>query len=189
MGEDERVIDLIRVHLARYPEMRIMDLYRLLHQATFGTGHAITGKKEAREWLEFELNHVTPSRTEAPAESVHPDGDIVRLCLRTYAANRGKIKPLLEAYIHSADSVRGDPAVMAARWRLVEKMVQGGELNAEYFPARDVMLFGRVRAHEQWPAVQHSPEYEAVYHPVYRLLTRADAEAVYHKLGVPLQVI
>ncbi len=189
MGEDERVIELIRVHLARYPEMRMMDLYRLLHQATFGPGHRITGKKEAREWLEFQMDHVTPSRTEAAAEAVHPDGEIVRVNLRHYVALGGKSKPLLEAVIHSADWVRGDTAVMAGRWRLVESLAQAGDLNAEYFPVREVLLFGRVRAHEQWPAVQHSPEYEAVYHPVYRLLTRSDAEAVYQKLGVPLQVI
>ena len=33
---EKRVVALIRTHLARYPQMQIADIYKLLHQAAFG---------------------------------------------------------------------------------------------------------------------------------------------------------
>ena len=56
---EERVVALIRTHLARYPQMQLADIYKLLHQAAFGPGHLIASKKAAREWLEHEAGRVS----------------------------------------------------------------------------------------------------------------------------------
>ena len=69
---DDRIVALIRTHLDRYPDAGIQDVYKLLHQATFGPGHAISSKKAAREWLGQESGQVTPTAAEALVESIHP---------------------------------------------------------------------------------------------------------------------
>jgi hypothetical protein len=187
MSED-RVAALIQTHLTRYPESEIADVYKLLHQATFGPGHLIASKKAAFEWLEQESGTVTPVRDALLVESIHPDGAIVRLHLRPYLARQGKLKPLLEALIRSAEQVRGDPETMSCWWRLFETLCQAGAPYAGCFDRREVMLYGRINAREHWPAVHHSPTYYDAYHPVYRVLTQSEAETLCAKLRIPFEV-
>src|SRR5512139_1780032 len=113
---DEQLLDLIQTHIQRYPASEIMDVYKLLHQATFGPGHLIASKKNAREWLEREAELLTPSMRDPLVERIHPDGAIVRVHLRPYLAQGAKLKMLLDAFIRSAGQVPGDPELMARRW-------------------------------------------------------------------------
>jgi hypothetical protein len=161
-----------------------MDVYKLLHQATFGPGHLIASKKEALEWLEHELDQQRPSLDEPFIESIHPDGLIVRLHLRPFLAHRGPVKLLLDAFVRSAGQIDGDAAIMAARWRTFESLRD----YASQFPPREVELFGLVRERERWPAVHHSPVYNETYHPAYRVLTRSEAQLICEKLGVSFEV-
>lgn len=186
---EERLVALIRTHLARYPQMQIADIYKLLHQAAFGPGHLVASKKTAREWLEHEAGRISPSAGEALLESAHPDAQIVRLHLRPYLAAGGGLKPLLEAFVRSAEQVRGDARQMAAWWQVFESLCAGGALCADMCQQREAALFGRARAQEGWPAVHHSPAYYAVYQPAYRVLTATEAEALCRKLGGPLAVV
>lgn len=189
MGDD-RLTALLQAHMARYPAMEVADVYKLLHQATFGPGHAVASTKAAREWLEQEAGQVPPlSATAWPlVESVHPEGHVVRVHLLPYLAHGGELKWLLEAFVRSADALRGDPAVMAARWRVFADLCAlGGPLAGE-FPAREIRLFGAARAAERWPAVQHSPAYNAAYTPSYRVLTAGEASALCDRLRVPFEI-
>jgi hypothetical protein len=61
---DEKVAALIRIHIQRYPAIDILDIYKLLHQAVFGPGHAITAVKAAREWLERETETLAPDESD-----------------------------------------------------------------------------------------------------------------------------
>ena len=186
---EERLVALIRTHLARYPQSQIADIYKLLHQAAFGPGHLVASKKVAREWLEHEAGRISPSAEGPLVESVHPDAQIVRLHLRPYRALGGGIKPLVEAFARSAEQVPGNARQMAAWWSVFEDLCTAGALCADVCEQREAALFGRARAQEGWPAVHHSPAYHAAYQPAYRVLTASEAEALCHKLGMPLAVV
>jgi hypothetical protein len=185
----DRVMELIQTHMVRYPESGIMDVYKLLHQGTFGPGHLIASRKAAREWLEQEIGLLTPSTNEPLIESVHPDGAIVRLHLRPYVAYRGKVRPLLMAFVRSAEQIQGELDTMARRWEQFDALCQPDGRYTNRFPLREVRLFGRVRAKEDWPAIHHSPGYNAAYRPRYRVLTRAEAEALCEKISAPCEVV
>ncbi len=186
---DERLHALIQTHLLRYPRSEVMDVYKLLHQATFGPGHLIASKKNAREWLESECELLAPSSQEALVESAHPDGQIVRLHLRPYLAYGGKIKLLLDALIQSAEQVPGEPDTMARRWSEFESECQPGGRYTARFELQEVLLLGRIRRQERWAAIHHSPAYETAYKPHYRVLTRAEAEEVCAKIGQEFEVV
>lgn len=188
MSED-RIVALIATHLKRYAEAGIADVYKLLHQGVFGPGHLIASKKHAREWLEHEASLVTPDRMLPLVERIHPDGALVRFHVRPYLAYRESIRPLLDAFIQSAQVVVGDPAEMAAWWGIFEEQSAPGGSFAGRLPLREVRLFGKMRAEEQWPAMHHSPVYYAAYQPVYRVLTADHAEALCGKLNAPFEVI
>lgn len=186
---DEAVAALIRVHVQRYNEIDILDVYKLLHQATFGPGHAITNRRAAREWLEREAEIQLPNTNEPLLESVHPEGQTVRLHLRPYIAASGSLKKLLEAFIASSEAIEGDLKTMAARWAVFQRMTESGGSLANRFSARTVSLIGRTRAAENWPACQHSPPFDRAYRPAYRVLTAPLAEALLRSQHIMFSVV
>lgn len=192
MTEDGLLI-LIQTHLVRYPEAGLLDMYKLLHQATFGPGHLIANRKTALEWLEHEIGHAAPDPNAIFVESIHPQGAIVRLHLRPYLAYTHQVKPLLEAFIRSAEQVErahaddpvGRAALMARRWASFTHQCDVDLAWDRRFDATERALFGGVRAREEWPAVHHSPAYIEVYRPAYRVLTATEAEALCDRIGAP----
>ena len=72
---------------------------------------------------------------------------------------------------------------MTERWRLFESQCAPDGEFSDHFDPREVRLFGRTCAGENWPAVHHSPAYQLAYHPAYRVLSRTEAEALCAKIG------
>src|SRR5690242_20431952 len=96
----DKVGALIQTHAQRYPEIDILDIYKLLHQAVFGPGHALTtskNKNAAREWLDRESGLLQPGLNEPFVENIHPDGALVRVHLGPYMASHGKLDKLMDA--------------------------------------------------------------------------------------------
>lgn len=190
---------LIQSQSTRYPAMGAQDVYKLLHQSVFGVGHSIPNRKTAREWLEHEAGLIQPLQDSPNGggegyfglsliESVHPNGEIVRLHLRPYLAGNGKLLSLLDAYTRSADAITGDDAKMAAHWeRFSAMLIPGGALFGRFDP-REVSLIGKIHKADGWASVHHSPAYIQRYNPVYRILTRALAETLCRDQALRFQV-
>lgn len=185
----DSLIALINTHLERYPEAALLDVYKLLFQATYGPGHLIPNRKTAQQWLEAEMNLAGSEPGRALIENIHPQGEIVRLYLQPYQALGGKIKPLMDAFVHSAEQVQGDPAVMAQRWQTFEAMCKTDPICTARFSLREAVILGHVRAGENWPAAPHSPVYHRAYRPHYRVLTRPEAEKLCQRQKLPFEVI
>jgi hypothetical protein len=185
----EKIAELIQIHTRRYPEMEILDVYKLLHQSVFGPGHAIKNQKAAREWLERESQLFTPNPDEPLIENIHPDGQLVRVHLRPYMGLKGNLGKLLDGFIQSSKAINGDMAAMAALWTLFQGMVNPGGQFASRFDARTVSLEGRTHERERWPASHHSPPYERTYKPTYRVLTRPIAEDLLRGQKLKIEII
>lgn len=187
---DTKVAALITSHVNRYSTIEIIDIYKLLHQAVFGPGHALKNAKAAREWLDRESETLQPvSHTEPLVENIHPDGQIVRVYLRPYIAIQGNSKKLLDSFVASSKAVEGDLALIAQWWGIFQGMLTPGGSLASRFDARVASLVGRTRAGENWPAGHHSPPYDRTYHPAYRVLTRAQAEELFTKQKLPFTIV
>lgn len=172
---------LIDAHFERYPVQNVMDVYRLLHHACFGTSPTRQQKNE-REWLESEIGlirTVPDHRRDILIESVHVNGDMVRLHLRPYIALGGAQKPLLDAFMSGAKTFNPDPDRLAVYMRELATLTQTGDVLSGRIAAglnqRTVSLFSRQREHEGWSAVPHSPDYVRHYRPLYRVMPREHA--------------
>ncbi|MBN1286046.1 MAG: hypothetical protein JXB47_11670 [Anaerolineae bacterium] len=186
--EPEPVITLIRRHLDRYPESSFHDVYKLLHQAAFGPGHLVDNKKKALEWIERDLDE--PGPTAIPlAESIHPAGDIVRLHLRPYAAQRGNLRRLRDAFVASAEAVTGAPDLMATWWAAFCDWVEAENPARAGFDLREMRLFGGMWGAKQWPAEHHSPAYRSAYRPAYRVLAAPIAADLCRAQGIVFEPI
>jgi len=183
---DDKVQALILTHMQRYSEIDILDVYKLLHQAVFGPGHAIKSIKPAREWLEREAEILQPGPVDQPlVENIHPEQMIVRVHLRPYLAAGGNLGRLLDAFVQSSAAVNGDLSTMAAWWDIFYGMTTSGGSLAGHFDSRTIALIRRSRASEKWPASHHSPMFERAYRPAYRVVTRKTAEAMLKDQRIP----
>jgi hypothetical protein len=181
---DDKLATLIQTHLQRYPEMDLLDVYKMLHQSVFGPGHAIKNQKVAREWLDRECGLLQPKRGLLLVENVHPDGEIVRIHLRPYLAEGGSLGKLLDGFVQSSKTVHGELHTMAHLWDAFLQMIQPGERFSKQFDERIALLIRQTQHNADWPANHHSPVFDRTYKPAYRVLTLAQAQHVLDQQGI-----
>lgn len=163
--------ELILTHVQRYPGLGIEDLYKLLHQATLGSEHAVQ-YGDAEAWLTRELAELGDGPDEPlvdPLGSAPPgtDGPFVRIHLRPFVARGGVPHRLLEAFVTTASADRGDPGALACALSALGDLARVGELP---WPDSTVTVYAAARAAEGYPAVHHSDAYERLYRPAYRVV-------------------
>ncbi len=155
----------------RTPEMRIQDAYKWLFHATLGGEHAVTDESFVRAWLEQEWDEIgAPIEGEEEIQRLTPSGDLVRVNLRPYKARGGDRDAMLNAFICSAHEFRGDRADFLAEWHSLGSILRSGETQKLTYSAWET-LNEEMQLHG-YPTVHHSPEYENVYQPAYRVLLR-----------------
>jgi hypothetical protein len=157
---------LIR-HARRYSEWDVDDLYKLIHQAAMGSGHALTDESGVRDWLMQELAHLGSGPDESLIDPISPDGRIVRVHLRPFAMLHLQEEPLLQAFIRTAK------AVSSSTERLTEYATVAVQLAEEgQFPFSGSRLIGHLARMRDngFPAIHHSARYEQLYQPAYRVV-------------------
>ncbi len=158
---------VVTFHLERYPEMEIVDLYKLVFQAAMGSEHAAPSRDTAAEWLERELSQLGPAPEEPTTEPLSPAGELSRVNLRKYLAEGGDVEELLGAFLATANRFEASEERLREYWGTVEVMAESGEIS---FAARDLKEFFAEMAERGFPAVRHSDTYRNRYQPAYRVV-------------------
>ena len=108
--------EILQAHLDRYPEMQIQDIYKLIHQATMGSGHAVRDVVIVRKWLERELAEMGDGPPESVIDPISVDEEISRIHLRPYIFSGGNIGILLDAFVRTGNEFLGDADTLEAIW-------------------------------------------------------------------------
>lgn len=153
---------ILRTHLSRYPVMQIQDVYKLLHQAAFGSEHAIPDAERARKWLEREIAEMGAGVEDVAIEPLYPDGKIVRVHLRPFLAQGGDTEILLSAFLRTADDFVGSTERFEDYWEMATQRA--------HFSAYDMNSFITPLREQEYPAVHHSAIYRETYRPAYRVV-------------------
>ncbi len=155
-------------HLDAYPLAGTDDLYKFLHQAVYGPGHAIPSREAAAIRLEREIENLdAPFEGEPMCEALGGEPPLVRVNLRPFVADRGDPDLLLDAFVSSAEPKRGESRRMTTVLSLAASYVQcagRGEL------APELKELSTELAEKGYPAVHHSEAYVEAYHPAYRVV-------------------
>ena len=155
-------------HLDDYPFAGAEDLYKFLHQAVYGPGHAISDRDAAEAWMEREIESLDPPiEGELSCEALGGEPPLVRVNLRPFVADRGDPDLLLDAIVSSAEPKRGESRRMTTVLSLAASYVQcagRGEL------APELKELSTELAEKGYPAVHHSEAYVEAYHPAYRVV-------------------
>ena len=161
------VSQLLSAHLARYPAMQLDDIYKLLHQAALGPGHAVKDSAAARAWLEKEAADLGPGPVEVEKDIISPDGKLARVHLRSWLAAGRNLDDLNRAFVETAN--RYPPS----RERLEKFCGCLGDLAVAGgipFAQQDVLAYFDRIAQASYPVVHHSRTYSDAYKPAYRVI-------------------
>jgi hypothetical protein len=155
-------------HLDDHPLAGAEDLYKFLHQAVYGPGHAIPNRESAAVWMEREIEDLGPPlEGELPCEVLGGEPPLVRVNLRPFVASGGSADLLFEAFVASANLERGNSRRMGVVLSLAASYVQcagRGEL------APELTTLTTELSKKDYPAIHHSEAYVEAYEPAYRVV-------------------
>ena len=159
---------LVHAHLTRYPALQPADAYKLLHQATLGSEHAMPSRAMAEQWLAREIAALPAGPAEPLVDTLGAGGRFARIHLRPFIASGGTPDSLLNAFVRTAQEATRDTIQLACALDAVRQMTTSG---ATSWTADSVdRLLGETRA-AGYPAMHHSDAFEAAYHPAYRVVS------------------
>lgn len=172
-AQESNLKQILELHLASYPKTQPDDLYKLLHQAAMGSGHAIPSREAARQWMTREIETLQSSGSdfldEPLIEPLSPNGRLVRVNLRPYVRAGGDPELLSDAFVLTAERFKGDSLALDRFCMRVVELTREDAL-----PFSPSELEGRFAELKQqgYPAVHHSNEYADAYRPAYRVVLR-----------------
>ena len=168
LSDHTMMIKILLEHNARYPAWQVEDVYKLLHQASFGSEHAVADEARARRWLEEELAGLASvGGPEALLEPIAPGGAVLRVHLRAYAARGLAAELLLDAFLRTARDFRGSAVLLEESWGAALMLAEEGRLP---FDAGALREWGERMRGAGYPAVHHSQAYVRAYQPAYRVV-------------------
>jgi hypothetical protein len=153
---------VLQNHLVRYPSMQIQDVYKLMHQASMGSEHAVTDAVGVQRWMERELAEMGAGPDEPMLDPISGDGQMVRVHLRPFVSQGGNPESLLDAFVRTANEFRGNKQALEEYWKIASDLLN--------FPANQIDDFMQSIRTQGYPAVHHSTEFERLYRPAYRVV-------------------
>ena len=161
------VSQLLSAHLQRYPAMQLDDIYKLLHQAALGPGHAVGNPVAARKRLDEELAGLPATSNEPAQDIISPDGRLGRVHLRAYLAAGGNPDSLHRAFVATAASYPASPDKLAKFCGCLGDLSAAGGIP---FAPETVIAYFEDIARKGYPLVHHSKPFHEAYHPAYRVV-------------------
>ena len=161
-------VQALAFDVASHPDAEAVDLYKFMHEAIFGPGHAITDAAQAADALQAELAALGPPSTgETWCDTLGGDPFLVRVNLRPFVANGFDTQVLLESFLATANAVQPDPQQMGVALELVVRWLLS--VNQKDL-AHELENLAREMAKQGYPAAHHSAVYKESYRPAYRVI-------------------
>jgi hypothetical protein len=170
---EKTLAGILEAQVRRYPLLEIQDLYKLLHQASLGSEHAVSNDDGVRAWLDGELATMGAGPEEPLLDDISPDGEIVRVHLRPYLGAGHEPERLLEAFLRTAREYQGSVERFGRYGEVAVQVASAGRLNV---PAEQISQFMQQMGEQGFPAIHHSAPFRAHYRPAYRVVARVFLE-------------
>lgn len=159
--------DLLRQEAKSHPAMKVEDLYKFLHHASFGSEHAIKDNPGVERWLEQEIKGLDMRIQDPMTVPLRPDGMLVRVNLRPYVREGFDQKVLLQAFITTANTYPGSRDDFHKFYLIALELTKEGLFG---FSEKEWTRFFIRQEHKGLPAIHHSGRYTRKYKPAYRVV-------------------
>ncbi len=158
---------LLAHHFRRYPRMELVDVYKLLHQAAMGPGHAIDDPPDARAKLTAEMANLGEGPEDPIADPISPDGKMARIHLRPYFAAGHTENVLADAFVQTGRTYPAAPEKLEKFCACLGDLAGAGGIP---FSRDEVERYVQAIAARAYPVVHHSDAYRTAYRPAYRVV-------------------
>lgn len=160
------LIEVLQYHAQKYPQMKPVDVVRLIYENEFGGGRDVSDAEESLNRIKSELIVIKSDRSIALTEPVGDGYVRVNLAaIKNYGISPEKLNDM---YLKSSRvSVRN---TFSFRKKLREMEEIHYEKSLFTFSSDDLKYFLYDYARRGYPYVSHSAEYRAAYHPAYRVV-------------------
>ena len=159
--------ELLLAEIQRHPNSKVEDIYKFIHQASFGSEHAVKDTSAVRKWMENEIASLDYSGNDKIIDYLSADKKLARVNLRPYLSKGFDPNLLLDAFIKTANNYKGSVEDFNSFWKAAEKLAKDDKFK---FKAKELNTFFEEQSKNGFPAVHHSKEYEAEYKPAYRVV-------------------
>lgn len=161
----EQTEKLLMGHYQTYPELQIRDIFKFLHQSSFGCEHLVTDLSAVNEYISKEAKE---SRFHV-GKLVEPlDGDFCRVYLDWIEAGLSA-KTLGKLFFLSAKPVENGKSMLEEKLAVFSEMVNKGLL--PFAPDKVEREIAKWRD-EGYPACHHSDRFKSNYFPAYRVIRK-----------------
>ena len=172
MIQGQEVEGFVSGMMERYPQARLLDIYKSCFQDYMGAEHLVGDSESARAYLEQELT--TTDATALQAWYYEPcgiQGRYMRVSLRAVIDGKISADKLLDAFVRSAnDPERPSVEQWAKQWHEIIGIIDGMTLGLPQYD-EDKQFIEQVLEMGKY-AISHSPEYRQAYAPHYRIVKR-----------------
>lgn len=160
----EELIQILKAHAARYPEMEPTDAVKLIYQNEFGGGHLIKDEAACLAYLRSEYESVETDPSLPLWEDI--GNGIVRVNL---AAADCPVEQLGQDFIRSARGHRGSMEQFLEKLGILRQLSREGVFP---FSPEELEAYLSDYLGLGCPPVSHSPRYRSVYRPAYRVILK-----------------
>ncbi len=158
---------ILVLHCIRYPLMEVQDLYKLIHQASMGSEHAVQDLDVTRAFLEREVDELADGPEEPIEDIISADDQIARINLRPYLTSNASLENLFKAFVRTANEFEGSTMRLKRYRSYAERLT--GESSFAFSRTAIRSFFDQMEA-QGFPAVHHSASYATAYQPAYRVV-------------------
>jgi hypothetical protein len=163
--------NFVKHQLQRYPQMRLLDLYKSCFQDFMGAEHLVSDREGVKHYLDTELEQTSVG--ELPAWYYEPccvNGQYVRVSIRTVKEGLLTEEQLLDAFVRSANGKRPSVRKWKRQWRKMVATIDKMNLALPHYDEDKTFIDSLLSVGKY--AISHSPEYRKAYHPHYRIVER-----------------
>lgn len=157
---------ILAAHQARYPAWEPVDGYKLLHQATMGSEHAVDDRSSADAWMRREWSMLGEGPAEPLIDTLGREGRFARVHLRAWQDAGGSPGVLVDAFVRTANTAVPDTTRLSCA---LEVMVALAAQGRGWDPDSVRRLVDAERS-AGYPAAHHSERFGADVRPAYRIV-------------------
>jgi len=166
-SEEDAFRHILALQCKRYPLMEVQDIYKLIHQASMGSEHAVQDLNVTRAFLEREVNELADGPEEPIQDIISADGRIARINLRPYLASNASLSKLYDAFVRTANEFEGSTLKLKLYCSAAGRLAGEGSFA---FSQTAIRAFFDQMEVQGFPAVHHSASYATAYQPAYRVV-------------------
>jgi len=168
------MIEIIREHIKKYPQMQVQDVAKLLYQSEFGGGHLIADANRSLERIKAEYEALAEEDRRQSLKYENIGDGMYRVHLSCFLEDISA-DILNRMFVASANHKKGSIEGFEKKLEACLKACELGELP---------FLYDEMKKHfEEWkaegyPAKSHTEIYRQNYHPAYRVMEEAYVNAI-----------